>query len=335
MVTIYDIANKTGYSATTVSKALNDYADVSEKAKKRILEAVEEMKYFPNSSARTLSTKKSWTIGVVFVESLGIGMKHPFFNEVIESFKQSVEVHEYDLLFVSRNLHNQKKSYLDHFRYRGVDGVVVVCSNTEDQQVKELMEDALPSVVIDLNSDTSSVVFSDNWAGSSLAVNHLYELGHRRIAHITGHRKTFAGQQRLKGFMESMNHLALDVPESYIVDGDYFSEEGGYRAMKELLSLPSNPTAIYAASDSMAIGAIECINDHGYSVPDDFSIIGFDDIALSKFVNPKLTTIKQHTDQIGQKAAELLLKQINGKQKSAEEVQIPVELVVRESCKAL
>ncbi|MFC5774960.1 LacI family DNA-binding transcriptional regulator [Ectobacillus antri] len=335
MVTIYDIAKKTGFSVTTVSKALNNYADVSEKTKKLILEAVEEMNYFPNSSARTLTTKKSWTIGVIFIESLGIGIKHPFFNEVIESFKQYVEMYEYDLLIVSRNLYNSKKSYLDHFRYRGVDGVVVVCSNVDDEQVKELMNDPIPSVVIDLSSETSSVVFSDNRLGSKMAVDYLYSLGHTKIAHIAGHEKTFAGQQRLQGYLESMKTLSLDVVEDYVVDGDYFSHEGGYLAMKQLLALESPPTAIYAASDSLAIGAIEAIRDHGFDVPKDFSMIGYDDIALARYMNPKLTTIRQNTHEIGQKAAELLLKQINTKEKLIEQVKIPVELIVRESCRKL
>ncbi|MEI5907482.1 LacI family DNA-binding transcriptional regulator [Bacillus spongiae] len=333
MVTIYDIAKKTGFSVTTVSKAINNYPDVSEKTKKAILQAVDEMKYLPNSSARTLTTKKSWTIGVVFVEPLGIGMKHPFFNEVIESFKQCVEVFEYDLLFASRNLQNRHKSYLEHFRYRGVDGIVVVCSDVEDSQAQELMNASIPCVVIDLNSQSSSVVFSDNLGGSKLAVEYLHSLGHKRIAHIAGHETTFAGQQRLEGYRANMKELSLEVPEDYIVSGEYFSQEGGYEAMKKLLQLKDLPTAIYAAGDSLAIGAIEAIQEKGWSVPNDFSIIGFDDISLAKHMSPRLTTIRQQTDLIGQRAGELLLKQINEKRKIIEQIQIPVKLMIRDSCK--
>ncbi|WLR43933.1 LacI family DNA-binding transcriptional regulator [Bacillus carboniphilus] len=335
MVTIYDIAKKTGFSVTTVSKALNNYSDVSEKTKKKILEAVEEMNYFPNSSARTLTTKKSWTIGVVFVESLGLGIKHPFFSEVIESFKKTVEIHEYDLLFVSRNMHNQKKSYLDHFRYREVDGVVVVCSTIDEPQVTELMEDSIPSVVIDMDSQTSSVVYSDSLEGSRLAVDHLVSLGHRRIAHIAGHQQTFAGKERLKGYVDSMTAQKINVESKYIVDGGYFSKEGGYEAMERLLSLETPPTAIYAASDSLAIGAIEAIKDQGYEVPEDFSIVGFDDITIAELMYPKLTTIKQQTELIGEKAAKLLLEQITNKEKIVNCVKIPVLLMERESCRKI
>ncbi len=335
MVTIYDIAKKTGFSVTTVSKVLNNYQDVGEKTKRAILQAVDEMGYLPNSHARTLTTKKSWTIGVVFIESLGIGMKHPFFNAVIENFKQNVEYLGYDLLFASRQISNQEKSYLDHFRYRGVDGVVIVCSTYNDEQVQEIMKASIPSVVIDLHSTQSSVVFSDNLSGSRKAVEYLHSLGHKRIAHIAGHEHTFAGVQRLKGYLDTMEELSLDVPENYIVDGGYFSRDEGYEAMKKLLGMAEPPTAVYAAGDNMAIGAIEAIRDAGLQVPDDVSIIGFDDIELAKFVYPPLTTIRQRTDLIGKEAAGLLIRQIDKKEKIVESHKIPVELIKRKSCKQI
>ncbi|WP_066173650.1 LacI family DNA-binding transcriptional regulator [Bacillus marinisedimentorum] len=335
MVTIYDIAKKTGFSVTTVSKVLNNYQDVGEKTKRAILEAVEEMGYLPNSHARTLTTKKSWTIGVVFIESLGVGMKHPFFNAVIENFKQNVEYLGYDLLFASRQISNQEKSYLDHFRYRGVDGIVIVCSTYNDEQVQEIMKASIPSVVIDLHSTQSSVVFSDNLSGSRKAVEYLHSLGHKRIAHIAGHEHTFAGVQRLKGYLDTMEELSLHVPEDYIVDGGYFSRDEGYEAMKKLLGAAEPPTAVYAAGDNMAIGAIEAIRDAGLQVPEDVSIIGFDDIELAKFVHPPLTTIRQRTDLIGKEAAGLLIRQIDKKEKIVESHKIPVELIERKSCKQI
>lgn len=331
MVTIYDIAKKTGFSVTTVSKVLNNYSDVSEKTKKAIKAAVEEMDYLPNSHARTLTTKKSWTIGVVFIESLGIGVKHPFFNAVIESFRQEVEIDGYDLLFVSRNISNQKKSYLDHFRYRGVDGVVIVCSTYDDEQVKELIEDPIPTVVIDMSSDQSSVVYSDNYEGSRLAVDHLYSLGHTQIAHIAGHESTFAGEQRKKGFYQSMKALNLDVPDEYVVNGDYFSIEGGARAMKALLELNERPTAVYAAGDSLAMGAINAIQEQGLRIPEDVSVVGYDDIELAQYIHPALTTIRQQTDLIGQESAKLLLKQIDCKESHIACTKVPVELIIRKS----
>ena len=335
MTTIYDIAKNTGFSITTVSKVLNNYTDVSEKTKKKILKAVEEMGYYPNSHARSLMTKKSWTIGVVFMENLGVGIKHPFFNAVIESFKQRAEQFGYDMLFVSRNIINERKSYLDHFQHRGVDGVVVVCSISDDPEVKKLMESPLPTVIIDMHSSKSSVVYSDNSYGSVLAVDYLHSLGHRKIAHIYGHQETYAGTERLKGFIKALKKHGLDLPKSYFVNGGFFSLESGEQAMKELLSLEDPPTAVYAAGDNMAIGAMKAIREQGLCVPEDISVIGFDDIEIAKHIAPPLTTVKQDMDQIGSNAADLLLEQINEKKKISKAITIPVQLMIRESCGAV
>ncbi|SDY04179.1 LacI family transcriptional regulator [Evansella caseinilytica] len=335
MVTIYDIAKKTGFSITTVSRALNNYSDVSEKTKKLILQAVDEMGYYPNSIARTLTTKKSWTIGVIFVEDLGVGIMHPFFSAVIESFKKYVEKFGYDIIFLSRNVGGEEKSYIDHALHRGVDGVIIVCSHDDDPEVKKLIESPLQTVVIDLYSNKTSVVYSDNVNGSELAVQYLHSLGHRKIAHIYGHQKTMAGVERLKGFLSVVEKLQLNIPDSYIKDGSFFSVDGGMQAMSELLELGDPPTAVFAAGDAMAIGAMKAVEAAGLRVPEDVSIVGFDDIELAQYVTPALTTIRQNTDLIGQSAAEVLLKQINNKNKVFSAVTIPVELMVRESARPL
>ncbi|WP_026691339.1 LacI family DNA-binding transcriptional regulator [Alteribacter aurantiacus] len=335
MATIYDIAKKTGFSITTVSKALNNYTDVSEKTKKVILEAVDELGYYPNSIARSLTTKKSWTLGVIFVEDLNVGMKHPFFSAVIESFKKQVESLGYDLIFLSRNIGREKKSYLDHALHRGVDGVIVVCSNYEDNETQMLIESSLPSVVVDLHSDTSSVVYSDNYQGSVLAVRHLHSLGHRKIAHISGVEQTFAGLERLRGYQDTVKQLKLDIPEGYVVDGGFFSYDGGYDAMKELLDHRDRPTAVYVAGDDMALGAMKACRDMNVAVPADVSVVGFDDIEVAKHVTPALTTIRQDTDLIGRKASELLVNQINSSTKNDHAIKVPVALVERESTKGI
>lgn len=335
MTTIYDIAKKTGYSITTVSKVLNNYTDVSEKAKKIINEAVNELGYFPSSSARTLSTKKSWSIGVIFVEDSGIGMEHPFFNAVIESFKKSVEEHGYDLLFAARKVGSESKSYLDHFKYRDVDGVVVVCSALNDPEVDLLINSDLPTVVIDLDIRGCCAVYSDNVYGSELAVNYLYSLGHRKIAHISGDEALFVGVQRKNGFVEAMKNNNLELPDEYIVNGGYFTHEGGKGAMKQLLELKEPPTAVYVAGDLMALGAIREITEQGLKVPEDISVVGFDDIRMAQYTTPALTTIRQDTTLIGKTSANLLLEEINNNKKQFFSVKIPVTLVERASCRRI
>ncbi|MGY3716181.1 LacI family DNA-binding transcriptional regulator [Sutcliffiella cohnii] len=335
MATIYDIAKKTGYSISTVSKVLNNRSDVGEKTKKIINQAVEELGYFPSSSARTLSTKKSWTIGVVFVEDSGIGMEHPFFNAVIESFKKNAEKEGYDLLFASSKIGKESKQYLDHFMYRGVDGVVVVCSTLNTPDIEKLMESDIPSVVIDLDTRGVSVVFSDNLHGSELAVDYLYSLGHRKIAHIAGSEELYVGVQRLKGFTQAMEKHGIPVPKGYVVDGGYFTYDGGKKAMEKLLKHKDRPTAVYVAGDLMAIAAIDAIKENGLNVPEDISVIGFDDIQMARYITPALTTIRQDTKLIGKTAANVLIDQINNKKKQFMSVKIPVSLMERDSCRPI
>ncbi|TCI24291.1 LacI family transcriptional regulator [Exiguobacterium sp. SH3S2] len=332
MGTIYDLAKKTGFSITTVSKALNNYKDVNEKTRAKILKAAAEMDYLPNAHAQSLSTKKSWAIGVMFSEANEVGMKHPFFNGIIESFRHATEEQGYDLMFASRNLRNRDMSYLEHFKHRAVDGIVVICSDRMDEQVQELMQSDIPIVVVDMDSADCSVVYSDNIAGARLAVNHLYELGHRKIAHIAGDRTIDAGATRIKGYELAMQALDLPIEPGYLINAGFFSVEEGKQAMEKLLQLETPPTAVFVAGDQMAIGAIEAVHEHGLRVPEDISIIGYDDIDMIKYITPKLTTIRQDTDEIGEAAAELLIEQMTAKERLTERRVIPVKLIERLSC---
>lgn len=324
MPTIYDIAERSGYSITTVSKVLNNYMNVSQKAKKAVLAAVDELGYTPNSSARTLATNKSWMIGVVFAEHLGVGIAHPFFSEVIEGFKKHLELYNYDLLFVSRHMGLQKETY-KHLKHRGVDGVMVIQSSGDDE------ESPIPAVYIDRPLEKPGSVYSDNRQGSRLAVEYLYELGHRKIAHIMGEQKLFNAIERAKGYKDAMERMGLTVPDNYMVNGGFFSYEGGREAMIRLLSLPERPTAVVVAGDNMALGAMRIVKEAGLRVPEDISIIGFDDISLAKYVEPPLTTIKQDKELIGQQAAIMLLNKINGDMNESTKI-VPIQLIKRDSC---
>ncbi|MGD6816307.1 LacI family DNA-binding transcriptional regulator [Metabacillus sp. 84] len=335
MTTIYDVARKAGVSSTTVSKALNNYPDVSEKTKNAILTVAAEMGYLPNSHAQSLSTKKSWSIGVMFTEDNEVGMKHPFFNAVIESFRKHAENEGYDLIFPSRNLRNRNTSYLEHFQYRGVDGIIIICSDQNDPLVLEILDSPIPIVVIDMNKVNSSVIHSDNVTGGENAVDYLLKLGHTKIAHIAGSSSTFSGKARIQGYRNAMNNANLPIPDGYLIDGGMFSIQEGRAGMEKLLELQDQPTAVFVAGDQMAIGAMEAIKEKGLAVPGDISIIGFDDIEMAMYVSPKLTTIKQDTDAIGKQAALLLVSQMIHKKKSIRTEMIPVQLIERESCKEL
>lgn len=335
MVTIYDIAKETGYSPTTVSKAFNNYKDVSRKTREKILSTAKEMGYLPNSHARTLMTKRSWTIGVLFKESSGAGIRHPFFNAVIDSFKLKAEAEGYDLMFISENIGGKSSSYLEHCMFRSVDGVVIINADRMDTGLQELLDSEIPCVLLDYSSSKEQTLCSDNTQGSLLAVQYLFDLGHRRIAHISGGPGTFAGEQRQKGFEEALKKLSIPQKENYIaVSNGYFSIESGFAAMNTLLDLPEPPTAVLAAGDYLAIGAMQAVTSRGLSVPKDMSIIGFDDIEAAEWVHPKLSTVKQNVKLLGFRAAELLIESIETSS-HPQTVVLPVELVIRESCCAI
>lgn len=332
MTTIYDIAKKTGYSPTTVSKAFNNYSDVREKTREEILQAAREMGYLPNAHARTLTTKKSWTIGVLFVESTGAGIRHPFFGAVIESFKQVAVARGYALMFISKDVGGKQSGYLENCRIHGVDGVVVFLSDYEDPYFRELLESNIPKVILDFKTTLSHTVCSDNQAGAQQAIDYLVSLGHQRIAHISGGGNSFPGEQREQGYTMAMERHGLEIPEGYIVEGGFFALENGYAAMQHLLAHRERPTAVFASGDLLALGAVMAAKDHGLSVPGDVSVIGFDDIELARYVTPALTTVRQNTAELGTKAAEMLLSTIDNKLLDMEALMLPVEVVVRDSC---
>lgn len=334
MVTIYDIAKKTGFSVTTVSKALNNYTDISEKTKKKILDIASDMGYFPNSHARTLATKKSWSIGAILSDDLGLGITHPFFNSIIESFKQEIESKGYDLLFISNHIGESNMSFIEHCKYRSVDGVIIFCSDYEEQEIKKLINSSLPSILIDLHIENANFVHSDNKRGSELAVEYIKSLGHTKIAHISSSETNYVSVERKNAYIKAMKNQGLELREEYLVDAGYFSFDSGYMAMNKLLDLDVPPTAVFVAGDHMAIGAIRAVQDKGLSVPNDISIVGFDDIKLASFITPSLTTIRQDTKAIGKVSADILIDKINGKPKPVSHI-VPVELVERESCKKI
>ena len=284
-----------------------------------------------------MSTKKTWTLGIVYFEDLGVGLNHPFFSGVIEAFKRQSDKYGYSLLFGSKNDRLKNDTFLEYFKYRCVDGIAIICTDPNDKETLELIESDFPIVVIDMFNKNTSTVTSDNVQGCSLALNYLYKLGHRKIAHIQGvaQADNWPSSIRKKTYIEVMKKLNLDIPEGYIVDGVNFDVSGGYDAMKELLSLKDRPTAVFASGDKLAIGAVDAIKDAGLRVPEDISVIGFDNIEIAKYVTPKLTTIRQNCQEIGKAAVDILIEQINKKEKLKINKVIPVELIERESCRKI
>ncbi|MCF7927394.1 MAG: LacI family transcriptional regulator [Candidatus Izimaplasma sp.] len=337
MVTIKDVSKKCGYSVTTVSKAINDYSDISESTKQKILNLCDEMGYIPNVSARSLVSKKSYTIGIIFEEVTGVGLQHPLFSKILESFKNIVESKGYDILFLSKSIGDTRGSYLKHSMRKQVEGILILCGDFNDQEMIELYDSKIPTVVIDYNYPKIYNVTSNNQQGVEQAVKYLKNLGHTKIGHIYGGTYLEIGRKRKEYFENCMKTNNLDLREEYMASGEFFSKENGFNAMQEILELENLPTAIFCASDMLAIGAIQAINQTGKSVPEDFSIIGFDGIDLGQLIHPRLTTIRQNTHLMGKIAANQILQQIEGKNKtkSSETIQVDTYLITGETTKVI
>ena len=337
MSTIYEIAKKAGVSPTTVSKVINNYPDVSDKTRNKIKKILDDENFYPNSQAQTLITKKTWTLGIVYYEDLGFGLNHPFFGGVIESFKKQADKYGYSLLFGSKNNRLRNNTFLEYFKHKNVDGIAIICADDNDKEMLEMIESDFPIVIVDRDVQATASVGSNHFQGAMAAMKYLYDLGHTKIAYIPGAEPGYnwPSEERERAYKEFMNDNKLEIKEGYLANYGHYAVEGGYNSMKDLLALKEIPTAVFVASDKMAIGAIDAIREAGLSVPDDISIIGFDDIELAQYLTPRLTTIRQDGEAIGKTAIDLLVKQIDSKTKLSENKAIPVELIIRDSCKKI
>ncbi len=308
MVSMKEIAKKCNVSVASVSKALNGYSDISEETRKMILKTASEMGYLPNSSARTLKTKRSYNIGVMFVDEAASGLTHDYFNHVLESFKRTAEERGYDITFTSGRISGQKLSYYEHCRYRGVDGVVIACVDFYADEVQELIRSEIPVVTIDHVFDGNIAVVSNNSQGMEELVTYIYNQGHRRIAYIHGDN-TSVTRMRLSGFYRTLQRLGVEIPDAYVKESPYRDADSAAK-VTELLDLPNPPTCILYPDDYAAIGGINEIRERGLRIPEDISIAGYDGITIAKILEPKLTTLCQDTVAIGRIAAEKLINLI-------------------------
>jgi LacI family transcriptional regulator len=323
-------------SVATVSRALNDYDDVSATTRARVLKLAEELEYTPTAAARSLVTKRSYVVGVVL--STGVDhpdIQHPFFQEVLVGLKRRLGTGGYDLLLLANEESGNAfgtYSYLQRCRHHRVDGVVLMGAQASEPDVQKLARSTIPCVAVDLDlvGRRTGFVISDNARGAGLAIEHLQKLGHDRIATITGPTQMRVGMDRLVGYREALERLGLPYRDDYVRDGDFYFESGT-AAMQELLSLPEPPTAVFAASDLMAAGAIRAIEQAGLSVPADIAVVGFDDIQLAAMMQPALTTIRQDKLGLGSAAADALLGMIELDGAPPPGITLPVELVVRAS----
>lgn len=321
--TLKDIAKIAGVSPGTVSKVINNYPDVGENTRKKIVEVLQRTGYISNQ----LITKKK-IIGVIYGGR--INFNHPFFIDVIDSFGKEIGLLDYDLLLFNNDGSND---YLVRCEEAEIAGCIIMGGDEMQSSIYDIDQSNIPCIGIDikLTGNKSGYLMTDNIYMGKKVIEHFYLLGHREIGYIGGLQETITGRERTTGFLKAMSEFGLTVKEDWIIYGD-FTEESGYKVMGELLSKKNSlPSAIFIASDNMAFGAMTAIEEYGLSIPEDIAIIGCDDIEISRYINQPLTTMRQDKQRIGRLAAHML-KDLDEGVMNSSSVMIDSELIIRSTC---
>ena len=334
-MTIYDLAKELQLSVATVSKALNGYPDVGAKTRARVVARAAELGFEPSIAARSITTKKSHLLGVLF-SNINEGLLHPHFAEILEHFRNAIEASNYEMLFIA-NQPGKQRGLRQACHYRAVEGVLVVSYDATSEDFASLMGSQLPVVLVSYEWPGCTSVLSDNGAGMRVLVDYLYDCGHRAFAYISAPREhaSGAGWERFKGVQSALHAKGLSLGEHNTVIASSLGAKAGHDAAAELLRRGMQATAVITAYDRLAVGAIDCFERAGLHVPENISVTGFDDLPSDLDMLKSLTTVRQQRDRIGKLAAELLLKQIDTGQKLYEPVRLPVELVPRRSTKMI
>lgn len=334
-VGIKDVAREVGVSITTVSRALNGYTDVSEETKRKIKEVAKRLNYVPDINARTLGGKAQISVAL-----LVSGLRHTdesgFVFGVLSGAYHSTIEKNYDFILLTTNQGRQKEmSYLQLCREKKINGVVIQGIRTDDPYYEELIKSEIPCVVIDLDlkGENVSSVSIDNVDAAYTAVKNIIEKGHKNIGMINGIDTAEVSRDRFTGYAKALIEKSISIKLEYVKNGRY-DENIAYREAIGLISENPEVTAIFCSSDVMAIGVIRAINDMGKKVPDDISVVGFDDIPISKYINGGLSTVKQDPFITGQIAINMLCDMINNKEIESH-VYLPYEFIDRNTIKKI
>lgn len=329
-VTIRDVSVRCGLSVSTVSKAFNNYADISEETRELVRRTAREIGYFPNAIARTLKTNRSYNLGVLYDDDNASGLTHAFFASLLEAFKCESERHGYDLTFINHHIRRDNMTYLEHCRYRNVDGVFIACASFHQPEVMALGESDIPCVTVDHVFPRHNAVLSDNKHGMRILTEYAIAQGHRRIAFVHG-QHTEVTEARLAGYREALEEAGIAQQASYEIESLYDVPEASRGAVLALLQMDEPPSCIFLPDDHCCIGALQAAAEMNMSVPDDLSLAGFDGIQLGRMLHPRLTTVMQDTVLLGTQAARMLIGSIENPSLPVSRLQIPVKLITGES----
>ncbi len=332
--TIYNIAKELKVSPGTVSKAINNTGNISEKTRTKILDYIKEVGYVPSSSARMLKSTKSRTIGVIFSEELDIGLEHSFFASILQHFKSYVENKGYELTFIVTKLGHNKLSYLEWCQNKKVDGVYIVVGDYHDQGIHELIKGNIPVISTDMILDGLHTVISDNDQSIYNLLNYIKDsLKKSKIGMVVGPQQSKAFELRYQAFLKYHQKLNISIKKHHIVYSEGFGFTSGYQAALSLLQYKDDlPEVLFVSSDDISLGVIKALLEHNVNIPEDIQIIGFDDIPVAKYITPALTTIAQDRKLLGLTAGEKLISLIENPNYQVPEVTyIPTKIIERNS----
>ena len=326
-VTMRDVARQAGVSVATVSRVFNESGPVGEGTRDRILRTAVKLRYVPNGTARSLTTNSTETVGVLLPNLYG-----EFYSEVIRGVEGAVRERRYHTLLSS--VHDGLDELVAALRtlVGRVDGLIVMSPDIGADVLEANLPAGLPVVLLGTPVPDHASVVIDNAAGAEAMVRHLVGLGHRRIALIGGAPGNTDAQARRAGYRRALRESGVAADPALVVDGD-FTESSGHAAARTLLALSERPTAVFAANDSMAIGALRAFREAGLDVPDDIALGGFDDIPVARYVTPALTSVHVPIHEMGARAVEAVLDAVeSGEGDRTSTITLSTRLVVRESC---
>ena len=332
-LTLEDVAKMAGVSRSTVSRVINGEPNVNETTRFKVEKVIKDINFQPNLAARSLAAGQTHILGLVIPVGVSALFSDPFFPLLVQSISFACNQKGYSIMLWLAEPEFERRT-IHQVLYNGlIDGVIVSSMDVKDSIIQTLSERSLPFVTIGRNplSERTSYVDVDNCNGAREAVLHLLHQGRRRIATISGPLNMIVGVDRLKGYQDALRESGLTYNPDWVVEGD-FTDEGGYAAMRRLIS--HKPDAVFVASDIMAVAAMRALQDAGFKVPEDVAIIGFDDIPLASRTTPPLTTVRQPVSRMGISAVDILLSLINHPSIHPHRVILSTELVIRSTCGA-
>jgi LacI family transcriptional regulator len=331
MPTLEEIADLAKVSRSTVSRVINNDPNVSEATRHKVLKIINQVNFQPNQAARSLAGGRTRILGLVIPMGVARLFSDPYFPILIQGVTSACNAHDHSVMLWLAEPEYERRM-INQIMHNGlVDGVIVSSMIMDDPLVIKLSNSSLPFILVGRHptQECTCYVDVDNLGGACEATATLLRLGRRRIATITGPENMIAGSDRKSGYLRALRERGIPVEHELIIEGD-FSEEGGYQAARRLL--PYQPDAIFAASDTMAIGALRCLREAGLQVPQDVALIGFDDVPAAAHTDPPLTTVRQPIARMGAVAAETLIDLIDNPNSPQRRIILPTELVMRYSC---